>query len=151
MTNSKKPTISQLQQQIGELTEALQRERADAINIRRQHSEQSASIRELVKVDIVEQLLPAVDHLELSLRHIPSDIENHPYVKGVKSVVKQFEKTFTDIGIEKIKSLGESFDPRVHEAIKADEGAEKIVEEVQSGYKLGNIIIRPAKVILKAQ
>ncbi|MEK7603009.1 MAG: nucleotide exchange factor GrpE [Patescibacteria group bacterium] len=148
MSKAKKPTIEELLQQIGELTEALQRERADAINIRRQHAEQSAGLRYLIKADVIEQLLPAIDHLELSLKHVPSDIKNHQYVKGVQSVVKQFEKIFTDIGIEKVKTIGEVFDPKVHEAITAEDGAEDIIEEIQAGYKLGNYVIRPAKVHL---
>ena len=148
MSKSKKLTLVELQQQIGELTEALQRERADAINIRRQHAEQTASLRNMVRVDVIEQLLPAIDHLELALKHVPAELSNHSYVKGVQSVVKQFEKTLADIGLVKINTAGEIFDPKIHEAISATEGADKITEEVQSGYKLGDYVIRPAKVHL---
>jgi molecular chaperone GrpE len=146
MSKARKPSIEELLQQIGELTEALQRERADAINLRRQHAEQTASLKNMVKIDVVEQLLPAIDHLELSLKHVPQDIESHAYVKGVQAVVKQFEKTLSEMGIERIQTVGQPFNPHLHEAISADEGVELIGEELQSGYKLGDYVIRPAKV-----
>jgi molecular chaperone GrpE len=148
MSKSKKPTITELQQQLGELTEALQRERADAINLRRQHAEQVASLKNMIKSDTIEQLLPAIDHFELALKHVPADLTDNNFVKGVQSVVKQFEKTLNDMGIERIKTVGEAFNPHFHEAITADEGVEIITQEVQAGYKLDDYVIRHAQVKL---
>lgn len=147
----KKPTIKDLQQQIGELTESLQRERADATNIRRRHEEQLANLKDMVKSNIVAELLPAIDNLDRALSHTPKELAGSDYVKGVNSVVKQFEKTLADIGVEKIKTVGEVFDPNLHEAAvveDADAGGDKeiISEELQSGYRLGDEIIRHAMV-----
>lgn len=131
---------------INELTIALQRERADAVNLRRQHAEQMAGVKDLVKIDVVEQLLPVIDHFELALKHIPKDLIENDFVKGVNAIVKQFGKTLGDIGIERIKTVGERFDPHLHEAVSADDGAEIISEEVQAGYKLAGNVIRHAMV-----
>src|SRR3989344_5859100 len=128
--------FDQLQQQIGELTEALQRERADAMNIRRRHEEQIGGLKNMVKASVVEELLPVIDNFERSLGHVPKDLADNDFVKGVSVVVKQFEKTLADIGVERIKTIGEPFDPQVHEAISVDgEGSHEIVsEELQAGY-----------------
>lgn len=134
---------------IAELTEALQRERADATNIRRQHTEQMAKLREIVKIDVIEQILPVIDHFELSLRHIPPQLKDDNFVKGVAAIVKQFAKTLDDIGVHRIQTLGQPFNPNLHEAISADDGVEIISHEVQSGYKIGDIVIRPAQVKLQ--
>lgn len=145
---------AQLEQQIAELTEALQRERADATNIRRRHEEQIANMRSVLKANVVRDLLPVIDNFERSLKHVPKDLEGNEFVKGVQGVVKQFEKTLSDMGVERIRTVGEPFDPRYHEAVQMDEGdgAEEIVsEELQSGYKLGEEVIRHAMVKVTLQ
>ena len=149
----KPKNIIELEQKIGELTEALQRERADAINIRRRNDEQIASLRSSVKANIVNDFLPAIDNLERALKHTPKDIAQHEYVKGVSGVVKQFEKTLSDLGVSKIKTVGEPFDPRLHEAVSVEgAGSHEIVsEELQSGYILGDEVVRHAMVKVQAK
>jgi len=144
--------IVALQQQVAELTDALQRERADVINVRRRHDEQVASLKDTVKANVVRDLLPVIDNFERSLKHVPKDLEGNDYIKGVQGVVKQFERTLADIGVERIKTVGEPFDPRYHEAVSMDEGdgtTEIVSEELQSGYSLGDEVIRHAMVRVK--
>lgn len=145
--------LKDLEQQIADLTEALQRERADAANIRRRHEEQLMGLREMVKVAVVKDLLPAIDNLERALAHTPKDIEGHDYVKGVNGVVKQFGKALEDLGVERIKTVGEPFDPHFHEAVstEGDGDQELVSEELQAGYKLGDQVIRHAMVKVKSQ
>jgi molecular chaperone GrpE len=151
---SKRLTLADLEQQIGELTEALQRERADATNIRRRHDEQMASLKTMVKANVVRELLPVIDNFERALKHVPKDLENNEYVKGVQGVVKQFEDTLKQMGVEKIKTVGQVFDPRLHEAVSMEEGdgtVEVVCEELQPGYLLGDEVIRHAMVKVKLQ
>jgi molecular chaperone GrpE len=143
---------SKLQRQIEELTQALQRERADAINLRRRHEEELASLNTRLKANVVRELLPIIDNFELALKHVPKDLEKNDYVKGVGSIVRQFEKTLADMGVERIKTVGQPFDPHYHEAIQMEEGdgaREVVSEELQAGYKLGNEVIRHAMVRVK--
>lgn len=150
----KKPkNVIELEQKIGELTEALQRERADAINIRRRNEEQIASLRNMVKADVVKDLLPVIDNFERALAHIPKDLEKSDYVKGVSGIVKQFTKTLEDIGVKRIKTTGEVFDPNLHEAVSVEgEGIKEVVsEELQAGYTLGDEVIRHAMVKVRAK
>lgn len=146
------PEIEKLQLHVAELTNALQHERADATNIRRQHDEQIAGLRTVVKSNVVKDLLPVVDNFELSLKHLPKDLENNDYIKGIQSIVKQFEKTLADLGVERIKTVGEAFNPHLHEAVTMEEGEgsqEVVSEELQAGYRIGDDVIRHAMVRVK--
>jgi molecular chaperone GrpE len=147
-----KKQVSQLTAQVSDLTEALQRERADVINVRRRHEEQMAGLKDIVKANVVRDLLPVIDNFERSLKHVPKEFEGNDFAKGVQAVVKQFEKTLADIGVRRIKTVGEVFDPRYHEAVHMEDGAgtvEVVSEELQAGYQLGDEIIRHAIVKVK--
>lgn len=150
--------VSQFKAQVSDLTDALQRERADVINIRRHHDNQMASLRDMVKKSVVLELLPAIDNLERALKYVPSDIVDHDYVKGVSGVVKQFEKALLDMGITRIATVGQPFDANLHEAVSIDSSSEAsakgegegdkevVLEELQPGYTLGSEVIRHAMV-----
>jgi molecular chaperone GrpE len=142
----------ELEQQVADLTQALQRERADAVNIRRRHSEEITALRGRVKATVVADLLPVIDNFDRALKHVPKELEGNDYIKGVQGVVKQFEKTLADLGVERIKTVGEPFNPELHEAVSMEEGdgdQEIVSEELQSGYKLGSDVIRHAMVRVK--
>jgi molecular chaperone GrpE len=144
-----KVDVVALEQQIAELTEALQRERADVTNIRRRHEEQIAGLKSTLKASVVRDLLPVVDNFERALKHVPKELEHNEYIKGVNAIVKQFEKTLEQLGVERIKTTGEPFDPRYHEAVSMEDGdgtQEMVSEELQAGYKLGDEVIRHAMV-----
>jgi molecular chaperone GrpE len=146
--------IEQLQNQVADLTHALQRERADAMNIRRRHEDEIASLKTHLKAMVVKDLLPVIDNFERALQHVPKDLEGNDYVKGVQGVVKQFNKALEQMGVERIPTVGEHFDPELHEAVSMEEGegAHEIVsEELQAGYKIGDDVIRHAIVRVKQQ
>jgi molecular chaperone GrpE len=156
MSKDKKDTKQdkELKEQVQELTEALQRERADSINLRRRVEEDRSKLGEVYKAAVIRDLLPALDNLERALKHTPKDLKDHDYVKGVQGVAKQFDKALEDLGVKKIKSVGEEFDPKYHEAVSMEEGEgdiEVIAEELQSGYTLGDEVIRHAFVKVKME
>jgi molecular chaperone GrpE len=142
----------ELEQKIGELTEALQRERADATNIRRRHDEEISQLRNRTKSAIIRDLLPVIDNFERALKHIPTDLEGNDFVKGVSAIVKQFEKTLADLGVQRIKTVGEHFNPELHEAVSKEDGDgehEIVSEELQAGYHINGEVIRHAMVKIK--
>lgn len=146
--------VTALQQQVVDLTEALQRERADAMNMRRRHDEQVAALKNVVKARVISDLLPVIDNFERALKHVPKELEGNDYIKGVQGVVKQFEKTLAEMGVERIKTVGEPFDPRLHEAVQMEEGdgtQEVVSEELQAGYRIGGDVIRHAMVKVSMQ
>jgi molecular chaperone GrpE len=151
---SRKPTLKELEQKIGELTEALQRERADAENLRRRAQEEKSKLGEFYKAMVVQELLPALDNLERAFKHTPKELKDNDYVKGLKSVLKQFEQSFAQLGVKRIKTVGEVFDPRLHEAVHMEEGngtVEVVCEELQPGYMLGDEVIRHAMVKVRME
>ena len=144
--------IADLAQQNADLTDALQRERADVTNVRRRHDEQIASLRTAVKANVVRDLLPIIDNFERALKHVPTELQDNDYVKGVQAVVKQFEKTLADIGVERIATVDAPFDPHYHEAVSMEDGegtTEIVGEELQAGYKIGDEVVRHATVRVK--
>lgn len=175
---SKKPTVKELEQKIGELTQALQRERADAENLRRRSQEEKARLGEFYKAMIVQELLPALDNLERALSHEPRASSPKPkdsqlvssdsrlktwqdWAAGIKSVKAQFGKVFSELGVKRIKTVGEVFDPRLHEAVSMEDPStssgqegdmvEVVCEELQPGYTLGDEVIRHAIVKVKME
>lgn len=155
-TNTDQPLEDELlalQQQVGELTEALQRERADATNIRRRHEQQLTGARSHAKAAVVRDLLPVIDNFERALKHVPADLSENDFVKGVQGIVRQFEKTLADMGVERIKTVGQEFNPHLHEAVSIDESGdgfkEEVTEELQAGYMMGDQVIRHATVRVK--
>lgn len=156
MTKSKAESqkLKALEEQVAQITEALQRERADNDNIRRRHDEQIGGLKNLVKASVVRDLLPVIDNFERALKHVPKELEGNDYVKGVQGVVKQFEKTLEQMGVERIKTVGQVFDPVLHEAVAMEESdgtVEIVSEELQPGYKLKDEIIRHAMVRVKME
>jgi molecular chaperone GrpE len=146
--------VELLQQQVTDLTGALQRERADATNLRRRHDEELGALRDRVKATVLRELLPVIDNFERALKHVPAELQTNDYVKGIQGVVAQFEKTLTDLGVRRIKTVGEPFNPHLHEAVSMEEGdglTEVVCDELQAGYAIGDDVIRHAMVRVKAQ
>ena len=153
MPKTPKIDAKEWQKQIAELTEALQRERADATNLRRRYEEQIASLQTLAKASVVRELLPVIDNFERALKHVPADLTDNDYMKGIQSIVKQFEKTLEQLGVKRIKTVGEPFNPHLHEAISMEDGDgehEVVCEELQPGYQMGEEVLRHAMVRVKS-
>jgi molecular chaperone GrpE len=152
--DDKDPRIEELEKQVQDITEALQRERADSTNLRRRTEEEKSKLGDFYKANVIRAILPALDNLERALKHAPKDLKDHDYVKGVQGVVKQFEKALTELHVEKIKSEGQEFNPKYHEAVGMEEGEgdiEVVAEELQAGYTLGDEVIRHAFVKVKME
>jgi molecular chaperone GrpE len=149
-----KAVSEQLADELKDALEQLARERADSLNIRRRAEEEKIKLGGYFKASIVKELLPVIDNFDRALKSVPKDIKDHDYVKGVGSVVKQFEQALSKIGVERIKTVGEKFNPLLHEAVVMDEGdgtEEIISEELQSGYTVGDEVIRHAMVKVVCQ
>ena len=143
------PNAEDLLQQVSELTEALQRERADAVNVRRRADEEKAKLGTFYKSLVVRELLPVIDNFERALKNTPKELINNDYIKGVTGVVKQFEAALTKLGVERIKTVGEAFNPNLHEAVSMEDGdgtTEVVTEELQAGYVLQEEVLRHAMV-----
>ncbi len=128
------------------------RDRAEYENARKRMIRETDRIRRVAAESLVLDLLPVLDHLDLALQHV--DNPGAPFVQGVDMVMKQFCEVLGRHGVEPIAAEDERFDPNVHEAVEhrpSDEvSADQVMEELQRGYKLGDVVLRPSKVVVSA-
>jgi len=153
-TDEQIPNAEDLMQQVAQLTDALQRERADALNVRRRADEDKARLGTFYKSLVIRELLPVIDNFERALKNVPKELAHNDYIKGVAGVVKQFEAVLTKLGVQRIKTVGEVFNPELHEAVSMEEGdgaQEVVTEELQAGYHLQGEVLRHAMVKVKLQ
>lgn len=154
MAKSKKQ--QELEQSIGELTQDLQRVRADFENYRKRVEQEKEMARASGKVGAIMKLLPVIDNIERAIGHVPEDLKDNAWANGVTNLVKNLEKSLSELGVSQVDaSEGIAFNPDQHDAIQFDEDAEGehqvIAEKLQTGYMLGNEVIRPAMVRVKLQ
>lgn len=143
----------ELENKVGELTLGWQRCLADFQNFKKKTEEDRQNLVKNANFDLIFELLPVLDNFQLAAKHIPKEIENNNWVLGVKQIEKQFESILSNLGLVKIQTLGQQFDPNIHEAIemiKSDKQKGEIVEEILSGYQYKASILRPAKVKVAA-
>lgn len=146
----------ELEQQVGELTADLQRMRADFENYRKRVEGEKSSARRDGETRATLKLLPVVDTIERAIAHIPDDIADHQWVKGVAGLVKQLDKSLAELKLQKIDATqGVDFNPELHQAVQFDDEAggdrEVIAEELQPGYTLDGSPIRHAMVKVTKQ
>ena len=149
MTKNKKQT--ELEQQIGELTQDLQRQRADFENYRKRVEAEKEQAKQTGKMQAVMKLLPIIDNIDRAVAHLPAELQGNAWADGVVKLSKHLEKMVSDLNLEKIIIIpGETlFDPSLHEAIQMDDAegdTEVAAEELQTGWKLDGMVIRPAMV-----
>ncbi|MDA2922233.1 nucleotide exchange factor GrpE [Patescibacteria group bacterium AH-259-L07] len=146
--------INQLEKQAEEYLNGWKRVKADYINREREIEKEKRDWVKFANKDLILQLLPVVDSLNQSLNHIPQDRGESEWVKGVAQIKIQFESFLQSQDVEKIKTVGEVFNPEYHEVVGKEEGEGKeqenvIVQDVQAGYTMHGNVIRVAKVIIK--
>jgi molecular chaperone GrpE len=136
---------SKVQEQLDERTADLQRLQAEYVNYRRRVERDRVAVREQAIAGVVTDLLPVLDSIEKAREH-------DELVGAFKSVGESLETTLGKLGLEKFGSVGEPFDPNVHEALthvpSADVTEEQILEVYQPGYRIGERVVRPARVVV---
>ena len=120
---------------------------AEYDNFRRRSQKEKDSLYGDIKADTVQKFLPVYDNLERALKQ---GTEDEAYRKGVELIMSQFEQTLEKLGVTPIESLGQTFNPELHNAVMhvddEEKGENEIVEVFQQGFKLGDKVIRFAMV-----
>ncbi len=139
--------IKKLQAERDGLYDRLARQQAEFENLRKRTEREKQEFREYAVADTLRSLLPILDNFNLALRVQGS---NDDLRKGVELIRKQMEDAMTKLGLQPVPALGEPFDPRLHEAIEVVESSEAednhVLEELQTGYKFKERLLRPAMV-----
>lgn len=123
---------------------------ADFDNYRKRQAEERESLLKYGAVETLKKILPVIDTFDRAKKSIV-DVEDAQKLKeSVDVIYKQFNDVLEKVGLQKIDTVGVEFDPAVHEAVMQTPTSEHpentIIVELQSGYKLGEKVIRPALV-----
>ena len=147
--------LKRVQAENSELKDKLARRQADFENYRKRMDRERSDTYNRVVVDIAAKLLPVVDNLkraleaEASVEASESDEFRH-FLSGVDLIYKQLNGVLEALGVTAIASVGEQFNPHVHEAVVTEATDEyepdTVIQEIVSGYRLGDKLIRPALV-----
>ena len=120
---------------------------AEYDNFRKRSQKEKEALYTDVKAETLKSFLPVYDNL---LRALAQPTEDAAYAKGVEMIMTQFNTTMEKLGVEKIESLGQTFDPAYHNAVMhvddEEKGENEIVEVFQEGFKAGDKVIRFAMV-----
>lgn len=123
---------------------------ADHENYRKRVAREKNELTGAAREAVIAALLPALDDLERALEHSP---EATPLHDGLLQVQKQFQRALAEFGLAEITvKPGDTFNPNLHEAISHIESSDQpdgaIVQQVQSGFKLGDKLLRPVRVVV---
>lgn len=128
----------------------LQRVMADFDNYRKRMSKEKEALYSIISSEIITEFLPVMDNLEKSINVKGDDETSKAWRDGVAMIHRQFSEVLTKLGAEEIKTVGEQFDPNIHDAVMHIEdesvGENIIVEELRKGYKLKDRVIRHSMV-----
>jgi len=148
-TVKKAKTPQDYQQEIGELTAHLQSLQAEFENYKKRQNAERVSVMETAKVSVLNELLPALDNFDRAATHLPEDLENNSWAKGMQYVGQQLLDILEGIGISKFYPLGQQFDHNQCEAIEyvdSEKPEGEVVEVITPGYMISDKVIRPAGV-----
>jgi molecular chaperone GrpE len=143
--------IDQLTQERSTLLDQLLRRQAEFENYRRRVDRERTETYARSRAEVVLELLPVIDNFEralASLEHSGSDAKS--LRQGIELIHRQLNDALAKFGLEPVESVGQAFDPNVHEAVSAEPSSEHeentVIAEFERGYKLGEKLLRPAKV-----
>lgn len=141
--------IKELEKKCDDYAKKMQKVAADFENYKKRVIKEKQTTYADALIEAVEAFLPLMDNFERALK-VSSDCEKDPFREGIEMLFKQFEEAFFKLGVKEIKSIGETFDPLLHNAVMHIEDESfsegEIIEELQKGYLLGDKIIRHSMV-----
>lgn len=133
------------------LYDKLLRRQAEFENYRKRVERERSEVYQHGREDVLLQFLPVVDNFERALSSLEeSEGDAEALRRGVELIHKQFTAALSKLGLETVEAVGHTFDPNVHEAVTT-EATDKhkentVIEEFQRGYRIGDRLLRPAKV-----
>ncbi|MGN7940764.1 nucleotide exchange factor GrpE [Virgibacillus sp. 6R] len=142
--------IAELEAKLEEAENKVLRAQADFDNFRRRTRLDQEAAQKYRAQSLVSEIIPALDNFERALQIEADNDQTKSLLQGMNIVYNQLIQALQNEGVEAIKSVGEQFDPHIHQAVMQveDENFESntVIEELQKGYKLKDRVIRPAMV-----
>ncbi len=133
------------------LLDRLARLQAEFDNARKRAVREQQEFREYAAADVIKNFLPILDSFERALKAGgDSNSNSNDFRNGIELIYRQFQDALQKIGVQPIVSVGQAFDPRVHEAVEMVDTSEvpdhHVLDELQRGYKYKERLLRPAMV-----
>jgi molecular chaperone GrpE len=136
-----------------EAIDLLRRERADFLNYRRRMAGEREAEAARIRTQILEPIFPLIDELDRAFAEAPPGLRDDPWAQGVALARGHLKNALAGFGVEVTGAVGEPFDPRIHDAAvyepSADVTDETVVAVIRPGYRLGDRVLRPAKVVVR--
>jgi molecular chaperone GrpE len=147
--------IEALNQEKTALYDQLLRRQAEFENYRKRVERERSEVYQRARSEVLLELLPIVDNFERALSSLEKgEGEAAALRQGVELIHRQFNDALAKFGLEPVEAVGQTFDPHLHEAVTTeptDEHEENtVIEEFERGYKIGDKLLRPAKVKVAA-
>jgi molecular chaperone GrpE len=140
--------IQKLQAERNSLFDRMARLQAEFDNYRKRAAKENSDFRDYAVADAARSLLPVVDNFALALKN--ASVKPEDFRTGVELIHKQLQDVLQKLNVQRVPAQGQPFDPRVHEAIEMVESDEApdnhVLEELQSGYRIKDRLLRPAMV-----
>ncbi len=148
--NAIQATIEKLSAEKDEIHDQLVRTMADFQNFRKRQQAEQGMIRQYATESLVMTMLPVIDNFSRTVSAAEKGATLESLLTGVKAVEKQLRIILEQQGVHPIQSLGQPFDANLHEALGTvtteDYEPDTVVDELETGYKMGDKVIRPARV-----
>jgi len=134
-----------------EYLDGWQRARAEMANVKKVHAEEKLLFTTLGKQSVINDLIPMLDNFDAAFSNKESwESVPETWRIGVEYIYKQFLEVLEQHGVELFGAVGDTFDATLHEPVQTVPGDEKeantVVSVVKQGYKIGDKVLRPAKV-----
>ncbi len=146
MSDEQKP--DDLQAKCDEAMIGWKRALADYDNLKKDLAKERTDIRRYAQQDAAERFLAVLDNFDQATKHVPEGLDSklQGWVNGILFIRTQLENALKEMGLEPFGTVGEMFDPNLHEAAKGE--GDKIADVVRRGWKMGDKVVRPASVIV---
>jgi len=142
--------IEKQRREYQDLLDRYLRLQAEFDNYRKRSLQEKAGFIKFANEGLISELIGILDNFELSIKYADEKNDFKLMHQGVDMIIKQLHALLKSKGLEKIKTVGEKFDPHKHDALTIvedqDVDSDTVVEELQTGYMLSGRILRPAKV-----
>lgn len=143
----KNAEVEKLKAELNEVNDRLLRTAAEFDNYKKRTEREKLSVAEYAKANVMKTLLPILDNAD---RAAAFEAGTEQYNKGIEMIVKELGTLAEKLGLREIGTVGEEFNPEIHEAIMHIEdenfGENTVAEVLQKGYKFGDTVVRPAMV-----
>ncbi|MBB2508008.1 Protein GrpE [Staphylococcus cohnii subsp. cohnii] len=142
--------IQQLKNNVQEEEEKYLRLYAEFENYKRRIQKENQTMKAYKAQDVLNDILPTIDNIERALQIEGEDEQFKSLQKGVEMVYESLLNALKNNGLEKIEAEGQQFDPNVHQAVVQDDNPDyesgQVTQELQTGYKLKERVLRPSMV-----